>query len=248
MHDAADHLKEISAQTAGTATALTDGTFVPARTAAAAILSRSEFAPDAGPSWFDRQLAKVQDWFLRLLLGMDRLGTHHPWLAPLIEWTCFLLAAGGLVFSIRRTLARSDLRIALGAGAMPSWSGRESTDWARLGEEHANAGRWRDAVHCLYWAAIASLESRRAWRPNPTRTPREYLQLLPPSTAGSALRELTRILERVWYGGAEATETDFNAALAALSTIASANLKRDVSDRPDHPNRSRPLSPLSEAS
>ena len=243
MRDATAHLDEIAAQTRGTQTRETQtrGTAAAfdqaglsqAQRAAAPDLARAEFAPDAGPSWFDRQVAKIEDWFLRLLLGMDRLGTHNPWLAPLVEWICFLLAAGGLVFFIRRSLARANLRISLGEGTAPSWSGREATDWARLAEQHAAAAAWRDAVHCLYWAAIISLEDRRAWRPDPTRTPREYLRLLPPASAAqTALREITRTLERIWYGQAEATAEDFRAAAAALATIATTDLKRERTTRP----------------
>lgn len=238
MRDAAAHLDEIAAQTPGApthaTTAATDpAAFSGAQRTVAQVLSRAEFAPDTGPSWFDRQVAKVEDWLLRLLLGMDRLGTHNPWLAPLVEWICFLLAAGGLVFFIRRSLARANLRISLGEGTAPSWSGRESTDWARLAEQNAAAAAWRDAVHCLYWAAIISLEERRAWRPDPTRTPREYLRLLPPASAAqTALREITRTLERVWYGQSEATAEDFHAAAAALATIATTDLKRERTARP----------------
>jgi hypothetical protein len=61
----------------------------------------------------------------------------------------------------------------------------------------------------LYWAAIVLLEARRAWRHNPTRTPREYVRLLKPGSARQrALRGLTQVFERVWYGlrGADAAE------------------------------------------
>jgi hypothetical protein len=87
---------------------------------------------------------------------------------------------------------------------------REASDWAQRAEGFAKEAAWRDAVHCLYWAAIVLLESRRAWRHNPTRTPREYVQLL---KAGSAqqegLRALTRIFERTWYGLRETDEQEY---------------------------------------
>ena len=161
---------------------------------------------------------------------MNHLGEKIPWLAPLIEWSCFLLAAGGLVYFIRRSLARQALRIALGENAAAAQrNGRDTTDWARLAEERAAGGDWREAIHCLYWAVITSLEVRRAWRFNPTRTPREYVRLLSPhSPAQRALRDLTRSFERVWYGHGEATEAEFRSAQSNLAAIAAADLKRSA--------------------
>jgi hypothetical protein len=103
------------------------------------------------------------------------------------------------------------LAIALGAGAAKAsgWD-KEATDWADLAEACAARQEWREAVHCVYWAAIVRLEARRAWRHNPTRTPREYVRLLKPgSTQQGALRGLTQIFERVWYGLREAEAEDY---------------------------------------
>jgi hypothetical protein len=106
------------------------------------------------------------------------------------------------------------MRLAL-EQSMPASTGWEQAaeDWARMAEEHAAAGAWREAVHCLYWAAIVLLEGRRAWRHNPTRTPREYVRLLKPGSAQQqGLRGLTQSLERSWYGQREATAEDFRRA------------------------------------
>ena len=232
MRAAADHLAELAAESGTTAQAGGEPDFAQSRRAANAILARAEFQSDTGPSWLDRQIARLQDWLQRLLMGLNRVGERNPWLAPLIEWSCFLLAAGGLTYFIRRSLARQALRIALGEGAAPAQSdGRDATDWAQLADGQAAAGDWREAIHSLYWAAITALENRRAWRPNPTRTPREYLGLL---RAGSepqrALRSLTRSLERVWYGYGEATEAEFRSAQASFSAIGAADLKRSSTD------------------
>ncbi len=100
-------------------------------------------------------------------------------------------------------------------------------DWARLAEERAAAQDWREAIHCLYWAAIVALESRQAWRPNPTRTPREYLRLLRPgSEAQRLLRALTGLFERVWYGHGEIGEAEYRAAQASFAALSAADLRR----------------------
>ena len=233
MHAAQDHLAELLAETGPLAPPSGSAVFAHIHAAAANVLARPEFQADAGPSWWDRQIARLQDAILSLFVGLDRVGARNPWLAPLIEWSCFLLAAGGLLFFIRRTLARQSLRLALGEGAAAARrSDLDTIQWARLAEEHARAREWREAIHCLYWAAIVSLESRRAWRPNPTRTPREYPRLLPPgSEAQRALRALTRGFEVAWYGHGASSEADFRAAEQSLAAIRAADLKPPASTR-----------------
>jgi len=77
----------------------------------------------------------------------------------------------------------------------------------------AEQGLWREAIHFLYWAAIARLESRRMWPADRARTPREYLRLLPAADPRlGKLATLTRSFERTWYGGREAGFSDFEAA------------------------------------
>lgn len=232
MQAARVHLAEWTAQTGDVGALRADGAattgFAQARTIANRVLARSEFRAAEGPSWLDRQVARVQDWISRLFMGMMGIGSRNAWLAPAVEWSCFLLAAGGLLFFVRRNLQRQSLRIALGEGAAAARrTDRDAADWARLAEERAAAGDWREAIHCLYWAAIAALEARRAWRFNPTRTPREYLRLLRPgSEAERGLNALTQIFERIWYGQGEATEDEFRAAQASFAAIQAADLKR----------------------
>ena len=79
---------------------------------------------------------------------------------------------------------------------------------------------WREAIHFLYWAAIARLESRRLWPADRARTPREYLELLPAADSRRLkLTTLTRSFERTWYGGRDASPSDFNAALKLAAEL-----------------------------
>ena len=142
------------------------------------------------------------------------MGEAAPWLGTLLEWLLYIGAAVGLLLLVRRAFARQRLAISLaqGAGPLSAWD-REANDWADMAEARAAAGDWRDAVHCLYWAAIVRLEARRAWRHNPARTPREYVRLLKPgSPQQGALRGLTQIFERVWYGLRDADGDDYRRA------------------------------------
>jgi hypothetical protein len=186
------------------------------------ILKRDEFQP-ALPTWWDRQTMKLRLWIGKLFMGVDRLTTMAPWLGRALEWLFFVAAVVGLLVWFLRVAKRQRLRVALGPAAVRAsseWE-RDRADWQRLAEQSAATGEWREAIHALYWAAIVQLESRRAWRPNPTRTPREYVRLL---AAGSAQREglarLTALLERAWYGLRPAGEAEFAEARASFERLA----------------------------
>jgi len=211
-------------QETGTGPAQSDGDFAKARSTADDVLRAPEFAHDASPTWWDRMVARVQNFIARMLNGVGSLGDAAPWLLKAVEWLLFLSAAVGLLVYLLRTLARQRLRLTLGeAAAVSSAWDREATGWAQLAEVHAAASEWREAVHCLYWAAIVLLESRRAWRHNPTRTPREYVRLLKPGSARQqGLRGLTQIFERIWYGQHEATAEDYQLAQGFFGQLESA--------------------------
>jgi hypothetical protein len=209
------------AQESGVA-AGTEKEFERERAVANAELARPEFLGDVGQTWWDRLKARVFGWLQRLFEGVVQVGTAAPWLGTLLEWVFFVGAAVGLLFLLLRNLARQRLRVALGGEALQgsAWES-EAEEWAQWAEEHAQAGEWREAVHCLYWAAIVLLEGRRAWRHNPTRTPREYVRLLKPGSAQQlGLRRLTQIFERVWYGLRATNEGEYAEARALYERLA----------------------------
>ncbi len=202
--------------------------FARARVVADTVLALPEFQRKDTTTWWDRVMGFIGAWLARLLSGIARAGAAAPWLGPVVIWTLFLSAAAGLLFLVLRSLRRQRLQISLAgaAGAKTAWD-REATDWAKRAEAFANGGEWREAVHCLYWAAIVSLESRRAWRHNPTRTPREYLRLLKPGSAQQrGLRGLTRIFERVWYGLREGRAEEYAEARGLYEALSSGVVER----------------------
>jgi len=211
MDDAAGHLQELAT---GSTQASGDVEFAKAKAEAAQVLAGTEFGQAEQPSWWDRQVAKFWTAVALIFTGIGALGEATPWMGTALEVVFYLGAAVGLLLLVQRALARQRLAISLagGAAAASAWD-KEAADWAALADQCAAQQEWREAVHCLYWAAIVRLEARRAWRHNPTRTPREYVRLL---KAGSpqrgALGGLTQIFERVWYGLREASDEDYRQA------------------------------------
>ena len=202
--------------------------FARARKETDAVLAEPEYQRKETVTWWDRVKMYFGELLGKLFGGIARAGAAAPWLGPAVIWTLCLGAAAGLVYFVLRNLQRQRLRISLAGAAVAktAWD-REATAWATQAEEFAGREEWREAVHCLYWAAIVSLESRRAWRHNPTRTPREYVRLLKPGSAQQkGLRELTRMFERVWYGLREGRAEEYAEARGLYEGLASGGVER----------------------
>jgi hypothetical protein len=194
--------------------------FVPARHAADAILSRPEFRIVSNESWLDRKIAEALSWLGRIFSATADFGHRSPWLAPVIEWTFVVLTVVFVILWVFQTMRAERLDLARGSVVpLTDWQ-KESAEWADLARLEAEANNWREAIHCLYWASIVALESRRLWRRDFARTPREYLVLLEHNSRQQlSLRKLTGIFERIWYGLRDAAREDYQQALALFEDI-----------------------------
>jgi len=194
--------------------------FDQARRTANAILARPEFRIVKNQSWLDREIAAFWTWFDRLFSAASDFGKRSPWLGPVLEWSFVGLAVAAVLIWVRRTIERQALAIALsGPAPATNWQ-QDSAEWAGLAQSEAQLGRWREAIHCLYWAAIVALERRRLWSRNYARTPREYLPLLEANSPQQiALRSLTGLFERIWYGLRGAAPEDYAHALALFEDL-----------------------------
>jgi hypothetical protein len=194
--------------------------FDQARAAADRILASPEFRTAEQPSLLERVIVRILQWLGDLFGSVANLGQREPWLATVIEWSFFALAAAALLAWGFRTMRRQRLAVLLDGAATETVWRKESDDWAARARAQAAEQAWREAVHSLYWATIVMLEGRRLWRPNRARTPREYLHLLEPgSPRHQSLGGLTGIFERIWYGQRPATEDDYARVLALFEAL-----------------------------
>lgn len=192
-----------------------------ARTRVQAILNRREFrGVAAGPSWWDRAEARLGGWLDRLLRSAARASAARPWIGVAIEWMLLAGALAGLLAFGLRALRSDSLAVAMPWKQRSGSEAERDADWARLADAAAAQGAWREAVHALYWAAIATLTVNGRWQRAAPRTPREYLRLLDPASPQSGtLRTLTRLLEQVWYARREAAERDYLQARGLAATL-----------------------------
>jgi hypothetical protein len=180
-----------------------------------AILARREFQGVSKVSAKDRFLEKLGNWLDRFFSRLTGFGEAAHWLG----WLLLGLLIGGVCLGLVWLLVRIErrARLRLVPETQPSALAPSARDWQLwLNDARAMAARelWREAIHFVYWASISRLESRRLWPADRTRTPREYLALLPSEDPrSSSLTALTRSFERTWYGGRAAASADFQAAL-----------------------------------
>jgi len=188
------------------------------RSRLAEILSRREFRKVEGETWYDRLKRAVQRWLWGLVQRM-LLSSAYPAISKVLIWGLLAAAIAVAGYWVVRSYRAGNIYTQF-SGAPDVVSAKPWRDWQAEAQVAAQRGRWRDAVHLLYWAGISFLEAQGLWRPDLARTPREYLRLLPVEDVHrSPLQQLTRTFEAVWYGNDPATAQTFAGASALLEQL-----------------------------
>jgi hypothetical protein len=189
-----------------------------ARVAMARVFEDPAFRSVHGPTWSDRLQQRLLR-FLQRVLASAVGSSMLPAITTTFVYALIALGAIAIAIRLHRSLRRHAERDMTREMAVPI----ESKSWSRWLAEASDAaarGDWRQAVRFTYWAGIAHLESQGAWRPDRSRTPREYLRLVPASSPHAApLGTMTRLLERVWYGTERADASRYDQALVHLKDL-----------------------------
>ena len=187
------------------------------------VLAGRDFRDLEQPSVRDSVLERVNNWLNHLLESATRLRARSAWIGRLLVWGFILAICVALTWALLQLERKWRVRLAPDDRAAPSANAPSARNWQLWLEDArraAAAGMWRDAIHLVYWAAIARLESRRLWPADRARTPREYLALIAPEDPRRAgLAALTGSFERTWYGGRAAVESDYRRAEAIASSL-----------------------------
>jgi hypothetical protein len=164
------------------------------------VLARPEFHRTAASRWLEEQRNRVANWLLGLLKRLSGGSLDGRRAAVVLAWALSIAALAGLGWWLIAMLTRRSQAAALdlGPAAPPRPPARE---WALRAVAAARAGDLREAIRCGYRAALCRIEEHGTWRVDESRTPREYLALLPDEDPRRpALTDLTRQFELVWYG------------------------------------------------
>ncbi len=205
-------IARLSAQTAPSPAEVAD-----AKARLSAILATQEFSRVHGATWFDQIRDRISRWILERLASL--LGSSAlPMITESLIYFVIALAVVLIIWRLVKITQRQSKadETLLGLKSLPS---RSWSDWIADAQAASAEGRWRDAVRLVYWSGIVFLEERGTWRPDSSRTPREYLSLVAASETAPALGKLTRLFEHVWYGTDNADRSRFDEAVAHLRSL-----------------------------
>ena len=182
------------------------------------ILRRREFRFVRGPTESEILWNQLVD---RLMLWIDRLLSRaggHPRVANFLRWGIVIVLGLFFLAWLIYTLAHvSYQRFPAPVAAAPTAPWR---DWVQEARAAAARGEFREAIRIIYGAAVLLMGEAGAWQVDPSRTHREYVRLLPPDSVHRPhLIAITVCFEQVWYGRAQASARDYEAALAELELL-----------------------------
>jgi hypothetical protein len=172
------------------------------------ILSASEFDRVHGPSELELLQERISTWIQEKL---NKLFPDAPDLdqwGQIFVWIVIAIASSILAVWLYR---QSKERMDRPREVMPFVPSAKSwRTWLIEAHEKAGQGEWREAIRLGFWAAVSRLESDGIWRPDKTRTPREYLNAIPVANGiRPPFAAVTKIFEAAWYGGRPASAGDF---------------------------------------
>lgn len=183
------------------------------------VLAEREFRGLGQTSPVESLKEKIDNWLNSLFARAAGLGARAPWLGRAVIVAFILAVCVGLAWGLLQFERRWRIRLTPESVApvRDAPSARDWQLWLDDARKAAGAGLWREAIHCVYWAAISHLESRRLWPADRARTPREYLALMASLMASDDPRRvklavLTGNFERTWYGGRAAGEGEYKRA------------------------------------
>jgi hypothetical protein len=182
------------------------------------ILARSEFRNVHGQTWLDRLKQRLTELLIRLL-GRMFSSSAIPVISDILVYGLIGAAVVALAYWMYRSVRNSARLETIMPVSVPV-SAKEWPIWIAQARAAAERGEWADAIHLAYWGGISFLEAQGSWRADKARTPREYLRLLPATSAHQpTLRALTMRLEGVWYGMQTAGADGFQETLAELERL-----------------------------
>jgi hypothetical protein len=189
-----------------------------ARTQLDHILSRREFAPVRPPTLWERITQRILDWIGGILRKIVAYAKQHPTGGTILFWLAAAVAVGFLGFWLLRLWSgKRRTQIPHPEPAAPGWTWQQ---WALAAREARDRGDLRGAIHCAYWAAVVRLQDLQLLPRDLTRTPREYLGLLPKQEIYRVpLAALTSALERFWYAARPVSPADLRESLDQLEAL-----------------------------
>jgi hypothetical protein len=187
------------------------------------ILSSGDFPQPKPESFWAGIWNRLMLWLDEVLRRAGSGASSTLWISRILMLALLGIGCGGMIWWLSRIRRKQGLVFKKPpADRTPNGSSEPEWEvWLAQARKLAHEQHWREAIHRVYWAAIARMESRGLWSPDRARTPREYLDLVDRQSApGNDLAQLTKALEQFWYGGRSASEQDYSDACRSLERLA----------------------------
>jgi len=194
---------------------------------ARAVLGRPEFASDPLPP--PSLLERLSAWLDRLFSHKHRTASPAPNISPAFIKTLLIAVASGafallvaVLVQYLRQRVRPQGALALSEEEEALVDARDAGSLRALAEEQGRQGEWRRAFRLTYLAALVALDTHGVLRFDRSKTNWEYLRALRAAGQGgtySALLPFTHEFDRIWYGGAQALESDYAYAVAQYQSL-----------------------------
>jgi hypothetical protein len=187
------------------------------------ILASGAFPQPEPESLWARMWNQLIHWLEEIFRRASSGASSTRWVSRILMLALLGIGCGGLIWWLSRIHRKPGLLLRKPvADRTPNGSAAAEWEvWLAQARQLAQEQQWREAIHRVYWAAIARMESRGTWRADRARTPREYLELIDRQSApGNDLAQLTKALEQFWYGGRTASEQDYSDACRSLERLA----------------------------
>ncbi|MBF4463366.1 MULTISPECIES: DUF4129 domain-containing protein [unclassified Rathayibacter] len=179
----------------------------------------------AEPSWFDRTVQAVRDWFASLTLPTD--GPSFPIAAVVGVLVLAALVVAALLIAGRPRLAR---RSGLSAAVLAADDTRGSDELRALAEAAATRGAWEEALVERFRAIVRSLDERTVLRVSPGTTARAFSLAAGAAfpAAAESLRRTADDFDRVRYLGLPAGASDYERVAALDRRLAAEQPRLDT--------------------
>jgi hypothetical protein len=192
-------------QTAPDATRQASGERAAARAVLQDVLSQRAFLHARDDPWTARARRRAGEWLTDLWTRLVGSTLARPSASRAVAWILSSAAVCVLIAWLLRLATRNRRADAFELAA-PVRDGRSWRALAQDAAELIRAGEIRDGARLAYRAAIQRLQEEGAFTSDATRTPREYLRLVPETHRNRpALSTLTGAFERIWYGSRTAS-------------------------------------------
>lgn len=161
-------------------------------------------------NWLGNSMEKLQNWITKRVKPPRSTGAQPPnmsWLGPLLTYTAWtvlgLAIVGAIYLLVKHIQWKGTLRRKATAMLGEDEPERSLDEWLALADEHERAGRYREAVRCLYLACLLKFDEGAVARFDRGQTNWEHLariEVSPRMPDGLDFRTPTKLFDRIWYG------------------------------------------------